>query len=486
MQKSYRVIRQAAARRILDVGVLPLCAVLSIALPSPAAAFEPPAAITVVTDFDYPPFLFTSDEGELRGIIKDKWDLWSKKTGVPVRVKGVTWLEAQQSVQRGTDDVIETLSHTEDRAALYEYSPAYAPVEANVFFHPDISGIGDVASMRRFTIGFKEGSACGNWLAERGVSLRGYSRSDLLVQAAGKGEVRLFCMDSLTARYYLYKLGLADEFRTSPPLYTTQFHWAVKKGRTELRDFIQAGFNRLGPEEMEAIDNRWIGNPIQYPIATRFFYYLAIIAEIALVLYLVLVVWNRTLRTRIAAKTSALSAALQEQQRNHALLAGQKQVLELVANGSPLEQSMDALLRIIEAQSPGMLCSILLLDGDGVHVRHLAAPSLPPEFCRAIDGEPIGEEAGSCGTAMFRREAVISEDIATDPLWTRYRELALGHGLRAAWSTPIFDARKDVLGSFALYFREPCQPNDRHRQLIAMATDSAAIAISQRREQQAL
>ena len=108
--------------------------------------------------------------------------------------------------------------------------------------------------------------------------------------------------------------------------------------------------------------------------------------------------------------------------------------------GAPLEQSLDSLLRVVEAQSSGMLGSILLLDADGTHVHHLAAPSLPLEFCRAIDGEAIGEGAGSCGTAMYRREPVIVEDIASDPLWSDYREIALRHGLRAAWSTPIFDA----------------------------------------------
>ena len=114
----------------------------------------------------------------------------------------------------------------------------------------------------------------------------------------------------MTARYYLYKLQLADDFRASPPLYATQFHWAVKKGRTELLAFIQQGFDKFSPNELEDIDNRWVGNPIQFPIATRFLYYLAIVAAIALVLYLVLVIWNRMLRKRVAAKTDELDSAL--------------------------------------------------------------------------------------------------------------------------------------------------------------------------------
>ena len=163
--------------------------------------------------------------------------------------------------------------------------------------------------------------------------------------------------------------------------------------------------------------------------------------------------------------------------QNEALLNGQKQVLELMAAGTPLAESLTALLRLLEAQSPEMHCSILLLDADGVHVRHGAAPSLPDEFNRAIDGLPIGPCAGSCGTAAFRREAVVVEDIATDPLWADYRDSALAHGLRACWSTPIFDAERRVLGTFAIYYRQPGRPGAEHLRLIEVATHIAAIAI---------
>ena len=136
-----------------------------------------------------------------------------------------------------------------------------------------------------------------------------------------------------------------------------------------------------------------------------------------------------------------------------ALLKGENQVLERIARGAPLPQVLELLLRVIEAQCPDMSCSILLLDPHGVHLRHGAAPSLPSSFMHVINGEPIGPYAGSCGTAAFRREAVIVEDIASDPLWDNYRDLALQHGLRACWSTPVFDSQGRLLATFALYFR---------------------------------
>jgi PAS domain S-box-containing protein len=168
------------------------------------------------------------------------------------------------------------------------------------------------------------------------------------------------------------------------------------------------------------------------------------------------------------------------------LLKSHNRVLEGVARGEPLKDTLDSLLTVIESQCSGMLCSILLLDSDGLHVRHGSAPSLPESFVRGIDGEAIGPSAGSCGTAAFRREPVIVRDIATDPLWADYRDFALSHGLQACWSTPIFDGQRRVLGTFALYFRTPFTPTRRHQELIEMATSTASIAIIRHREMEAL
>ena len=169
-----------------------------------------------------------------------------------------------------------------------------------------------------------------------------------------------------------------------------------------------------------------------------------------------------------------------ERKRSEALAVGQNQVLETMARGAPLAETFTILLHIIEAQSPEMLCSVLLLDADGIHLRHGAAPSLPAEYLHAIDGAAIGPQAGSCGTAAFLGKAVIVEDIAVDPRWDDYRALAMPHGLRACWSTPILDASGHVLGTFAIYYRVPGRPTALHLELIQVATHTAAIAISRK------
>jgi GAF domain-containing protein len=161
--------------------------------------------------------------------------------------------------------------------------------------------------------------------------------------------------------------------------------------------------------------------------------------------------------------------------------------LEPASNDRPLAEGLGELLRIVEATSrTGVLGSILLLDADGRHLRHGAAPSLPPAYCAAIDGAEIGPFAGSCGTAVFRGRPVFVSDIETDPLWADFKTVALPHSLRACWSTPIITAGPKILGTFAMYHREPREATVHDLVLVDLVTHTAAMVIDRKRSQEAL
>jgi GAF domain-containing protein len=157
--------------------------------------------------------------------------------------------------------------------------------------------------------------------------------------------------------------------------------------------------------------------------------------------------------------------------------SGQEKILRMIAADVPLGEILTTLVLLLEAQSPGMLCSVLLLSDDGDHIRHGAAPSLHEEYVKAIDGAPIGPKNGSCGTAMWRGKPVVVTDISTDPLWEDYRNLAAESGLRACWSTPILTKHGKVLGSFAMYYRQPQAPTGAEARLTEVATRLAGKAI---------
>lgn len=174
----------------------------------------------------------------------------------------------------------------------------------------------------------------------------------------------------------------------------------------------------------------------------------------------------------------------QQLQRHFAFVQGQQALLELIARSTALDQILNELLTLIEQQSSGLFCTILLLSDDGKRVARGFGPSLPAPFLAAFNAVDIGPQAGSCGTAMFRKQLVIVSDIAQDPLWQNYREWPQRLGFRACWSSPILLDDDTVLGAFAMYYREARAPTEFELELTRSATHLARIAIVHDRQLQ--
>ncbi len=175
-----------------------------------------------------------------------------------------------------------------------------------------------------------------------------------------------------------------------------------------------------------------------------------------------------------------------ERKRSEALQSSERCVLELITSPASLEEILTVLALNLEQHVPAMLCSVMLLDEEGRHLRHVAAPSLPEAFNRAADGLPIGPGMGSCGTAAFLGERVVVEDVEHDPLWADFRALARAHGLRAAWAQPVLTSTRGVLGTVTAHYRTPHRPGETEIELIELAAHLAAIAVERRRSEVAL
>jgi len=132
-------------------------------------------ALVVVCDDNYPPYSFREASGKLRGLLPDQWALWEQKTGVQVDLQAMDWSEAQRVMREGRADVIDTIFITEERSKLFDFTPAYARIEVPVYAHKALGGLGDIASLKGFTVGVKAGDAAIDYLAARGIaSLKEY------------------------------------------------------------------------------------------------------------------------------------------------------------------------------------------------------------------------------------------------------------------------------------------------------------------------
>jgi PAS domain S-box-containing protein len=168
------------------------------------------------------------------------------------------------------------------------------------------------------------------------------------------------------------------------------------------------------------------------------------------------------------------------------LASSEMRLLEMVAAETPLADVLRRLALLVEDHCGGAVCGIMRVSEDGGRLHPLAGPSLPAAYLAAVDGAAVGARAGSCGTAVHRREPVYVVDIATDPLWAAFAELALSHALRACWSAPVVSADGTVAATIALYFHEPRAPSDADIRVVDLAVSIARLAIERERARDAL
>ena len=262
-------------------------------------------------DDNYPPYSFRDHAGQLQGILKDTWELWSKKTGVQVQITATDWANAQQIMRSGNANVIDTAFRTQEREKWLDFSKPYASLETSIFFHKSISGIHSINDLRGFAVGVKDGGATTAWLISQGVTnLRKYPSYEAIILAAMTDEIRVFCMEMPPALYFLYKKNLENDFRHSEPLYFGKFHWATRKGDAPMLQLVTRGFDKISDEERKVIESKWIGAPLTVHPETQYAKYITYTLLLVLGFASLLTLLNWTLRRKVRTKTSELLSTL--------------------------------------------------------------------------------------------------------------------------------------------------------------------------------
>jgi diguanylate cyclase (GGDEF)-like protein/PAS domain S-box-containing protein len=297
------MVAETAARLLRYWGALLVCWLCGSVL-----AQVQPTSIRVVLDDNYPPYSFRDADGNAQGLLKEKWDLWQKHTGIAVEFRSMDWAAAQTEMVGGKADVIDTIFETERRQKIYDFSAPYATIEVPIYFHRSMGGITDVRSLKGFTVGVKDGDACVEYLNANGINdLRRFASYEALVKASVAQEVRVLCIDEPAAVYFFNRERAADAFRHTEPLYRGQFHWAVKKGQLDLKKMVADGFARISPQEMEALQTRWLGQRVgvaYWSNWARYGFYALFVLTMS---SLALLFWSRTLGRRVRVRTQELS-----------------------------------------------------------------------------------------------------------------------------------------------------------------------------------
>ncbi|MDI1312737.1 PAS domain S-box protein [Prosthecobacter sp.] len=324
-----------------------------------------PHTISVVTDDNLPPYVFRNNEGELQGIIIDQWRAWEKRTGVTAEIHGMDWNDAVRRMKAGEFDVIDAVFKTPERTAYLDFGKPYATIEVPIFFRSSITGINNLSSLHGFPVAARLGDSSVKLLQENAITpMMLYNNYEAIITAAGESKVNVFVMAKPPAQYFLQKMGIKAEFRMSDPINIGEFHRAVHKGRVQLLQLVEQGFEHVGGHEESRIKQKWFGQTLdEHPYLRSLGY--AALAGVSLVMLLLSLNWI------LAGQIRMRTRALREREEQ----------LSLCFNHSPAAIAMlDHDMRYLVV-SPRWLKDYRLGEQNIVGRSHYAVfPEMPPDW----------------------------------------------------------------------------------------------------------
>lgn len=284
--------------------LLCLLAWLTLCLSLPVMA-QTQAPLRVVSDDNYPPYLFKGPDGQTQGYLADLWALWERKTGRRVALTATTWAHAQEMLQAGEADVIDMIFRTPAREPLYSFSAPYADVPVALYAHQSISGIHSAASLAGFRVGVQQGDACIEHLRAKGITdVVTYANYQHIINAAVGQQIKLFCMDQYPGDHYLYRNQLHKDYPKAFDLYTGQFHRAVRRDNVATLNVVEAGMAQITPAELDALEKKWLRAPFDWHDAIM---HSTLVLLGLLASGVLLLLWVRSLRRAVRERTAELT-----------------------------------------------------------------------------------------------------------------------------------------------------------------------------------
>lgn len=426
--------------------------------------------IKVGIDNAFAPYEWVDENGQYKGLAADYIAQVEKKLGISFEIiKDRPWSEIITMAKNGELDILSCVVKTPERSTFLHFTTPYKVTHAVIIDHSKGPFIGSLDNLKGKTVVVEKGYFTEELIRRDHPSIKLVTTTTTIeaLDLVATGVATAYVGDAGSANYAIKESGHLNLRFSGQTDYSSPHSIAVVKTQPELASIITKAIASIPATEADAIFNRWLGLTIEQGIKpkTLIKYIIAFSFLLLLIGYWVYIL-QREIRTR-------KSAEIREQ--------GRSQVLECLSKGMPLPKVLTLIVENVEFANPTMLCSILILNKDTQQLTYGAAPSLPDFYNLAIDGLSIGEGIGSCGTAAYRAESVIVENVQTHPYWKNFRALTKKAGLTSCWSHPIISNDGQVLGTFAIYHRTPMLPSKRETQLIESYANLAAIVITSHR-----
>ncbi len=439
--------------------------------------------IRLAPDPEFLPIEYIDKDGNYKGIAADFISLLKKKLGIQFQLIHLSdWEEVLKKTRAREVDMWGAATPTPQRLEYMSFTKPFVELPAVILVRKNVEKELTLEKLNGMRVAVISGYGIHDHILNEYPDINLEVVPDITtgLKKVSFGMVDAMVSNIALATSYIEKEGIANLRVAGESGFVYQWGLATRNDWPELNQIFEKGISAISENERNAIYRKWVGLGKRTTIVE---FIKSHVLALCVLLALGILMTYALLKRQVRQKTIELRNELSRRIQVENVLTGYNEVLSSMARGASLEAALDTLVKVMQEQSDSnVLCSILLLDEKGERLVHGAAPDLPHDYVEAVNGVRIGPEVGSCGSAAFLKTPVIVSDISSDPLWKDFRQLALAHGLKACFSTPIPGSAGNVLGTFAIYYKSIRKPSEFDLELVDSAIQIAQLAIERNQQ----